>query len=213
MATSPWPLIHAERSALAADLASLTDQQWATPSLCTAWTVRDVLGHMTATAKLTPPKFFAALAGSGFRFNEMSAKGIAQETTGTPAQGLAEFRGQLTATTHPPGPAESMLGEAVIHSEDIRRPLGITRDYPLEAVTRVADFFKGSNLLIGSKKRIAGLKLHATDAEWSTGAGPEVSGPLLSLVLAMTGRAAALDALSGDGVATLRQRMRPGERA
>jgi uncharacterized protein (TIGR03083 family) len=213
MATSPWPLIHAERSALAADLASLTDQQWATPSLCTAWTVRDVLGHMTATAKMTPPKFFAALAGSGFRFNEMSAKGIAQETTGTPAQGLAEFRGQLTATTHPPGPAESMLGEAVIHSEDIRRPLGITRDYPLEAVTRVADFFKGSNLLIGSKKRIAGLKLRATDAEWSSGAGPEVSGPLLSLVLAMTGRAAALDDLSGDGVATLRQRMQPGERA
>jgi uncharacterized protein (TIGR03083 family) len=213
MATSPWPLIHAERSALAADLASLTDQQWATPSLCTAWTVRDVLGHMTATAKMTPPKFFAALAGSGFRFNEMTAKGIAQETTGTPAGGLAEFRGQLTATTHPPGPAESMLGEAVIHSEDIRRPLGITRDYPLEAVTRVADFFKGSNLLIGSKKRIAGLRLRATHAEWSTGAGPEVSGPLLSLVLAMTGRAAALDELSGDGVATLRQRMRPGERA
>jgi len=56
MATSnPWPLIHAEREALAADLAMLTDEQWATRSLCADWTVRDVLGHMTATAKMTPP--------------------------------------------------------------------------------------------------------------------------------------------------------------
>jgi uncharacterized protein (TIGR03083 family) len=207
MATSPWPLIHAERSALAADLASLTGEQWATPSLCPAWTVRDVLGHMTATAKMKPVKFFAAFAGSGFHFNEMSAKLIAKEATATPAAGLAEFRGQLTATNHPPGPSETMLGETVVHSEDIRRPLGITRDYPPEAVTRTADFFKGSNLLIGSKKRIAGLRLRATDAEWSTGEGPEVSGPVLSLLLAMTGRAAALDDLSGDGLATLRQRM------
>src|SRR5207245_1439141 len=50
--TSPWPLIHAEREALIADLGTLTDQQWATRSLCGAWTVRDVLGHMTAIAKM-----------------------------------------------------------------------------------------------------------------------------------------------------------------
>ncbi len=37
--------------------------------------------------------------------------------------------------------------------------------------------------------------------------GPEVAGPVLSLVLAMTERKAALDDLSGDGVATLRSRM------
>jgi len=72
------------------------------------------------------------------------------------------------------------------------------------------NFFKGSNLLIGSKKRIAGLRLRATDAEWSTGTGPEVSGPALALLLAMTGRAAALDDLSGDGLATLRERARAG---
>jgi uncharacterized protein (TIGR03083 family) len=50
MASSPWPLIHGEREALAAELASLTDEQWATALLCPGWTVRDVLGHMTATA-------------------------------------------------------------------------------------------------------------------------------------------------------------------
>ena len=166
----------------------------------------DVLGHMTATARMTPPRFFAELAGAGFRFNVMSAKDVSRETAGTPAGTLAAFRSLLTATTHPPGPVEAMLGESVIHSEDIRRPLGIHRDYPPEAVTRVADFFKGSNLLIGSKNRIAGLRLRATDADWSTGTGPEVSGPVLSLVLAMTGRAAALDDLSGDGLGQLRAR-------
>jgi uncharacterized protein (TIGR03083 family) len=207
MATaSPWPLIHAERRALADDLSPLDDGQWATPSLCGDWSVRDVLGHMTATARMTPLAFLRGMAGSGFRFNEMNAKNVRKETAGPPAQGLAEFRSLESRTTSPPGPTEAMLGEAIIHSEDIRRPLGIYRDYPTEAVVRVADFFKGSNLLIGSKTRIAGLTLRATDTQWSTGTGPEVSGPVLSLALAMTGRSAALADLSGDGLATLQAR-------
>jgi uncharacterized protein (TIGR03083 family) len=204
--SSPWPLIHAERAALAADLAPLDDGQWKTPSLCQGWSVREVLGHLTATAKMTPPRFLAEFAAAGFRFNVMTAKDVRRETADTPAEGLAAFRALATATTHPPGPAEAMLGEAVIHGEDIRRPLGISRDYPMAAVLRVADFYTGSNLLIGAKNRIAGLRLHAADADWSTGSGPEVSGPAVSLVLAMTGRSAALDDLSGDGLAELRAR-------
>lgn len=203
---SPWPLIHAEREALAADLETLDDAGWATPSLCQQWSVLDVLGHMTATAKMTPAKFFAKLASSGFRFEVMSAKDRSQETAGGAAACLAEFRRVGKATTHPPGPVEAMLGEVVLHSEDIRRPLGIKRQYPTEAVVRVADFFKGSNLLIGAKNRIAGLTLKATDTEWSHGSGPVVTGPVLSLALAMTGRRAALDDLSGDGLETLRSR-------
>jgi hypothetical protein len=69
-----------------------------------------------------------------------------------------------------------MLGEAVIHGEDIRRPLGIKREYPQEALVRVADFFHGSNMIVGAKQRIAGLSLRATDTGWSTGSGPEVTG-------------------------------------
>lgn len=207
MATaSPWPLIHAERRALADDLSSLDDAHWSTRSLCGDWSVRDVLGHMTATARMTPVSFLRDMAGSGFRFNEMNAKNVRKETAGTPAQGLAEFRSLESRTTSPPGPTEAMLGEAIIHGEDIRRPLGIYRDYPTEAMVRVTDFFKGSNILIGSKSRIAGLTLRATDTQWSTGSGPEVSGPILSLALAMTGRSAALADLSGDGLATLQAR-------
>ena len=206
-ASSPWPLIHGEREALADDLASLTDEQWATPSLCPGWSVRDVLGHIIATAKMKQSGFLPALARAGFRFNDMSNNLIAAEATVAPADGLAELRRHLTDTTHPPGPVETMLGEAVVHGEDIRRPLGIKRAYPPGAVTRSAEFFRRSNLLIGSKRRIAGLRLRADDLEWAAGSGPEVTGPALSLLMAMTGRAAALDDLSGEGVATLRSRM------
>jgi len=107
---------------------------------------------------------------------------------------------------HPPGPTQTWLGETIVHSEDIRRALGIGHEYPTDAVITVADFYKGSNLLIGSKRRIGGLTLRATDAGWTTGTGPEVSGPILSLVMAMTGRKVADDDLAGEGVATLRSR-------
>lgn len=202
-----WPRIHAERAALADDLASLPADKWSTPSLCPGWTVRDVLGHLTATAKMTPASFFVKFAGSGFRFGTMANRAIAAETGGSPQEQLAEFRRVLDRTSGPPGPTDGWLGEAIVHGEDIRRPLGITRNYPRDALVRVADFYKGSNLLIGAKNRIAGLTLTANDAEWSTGSGPQVRGPMLSLLLALTGRSAVLDDLSGDGVDTLRGRM------
>ena len=85
-------------------------------------------------------------------------------------------------------------------------PLGMPHEYPEEALNRVADFFKGSNLIVGAKQRIDGLTLRATDTGWTTGSGPEVTGPHLSLILAMTGRSAALAELDGAGVDTLKSR-------
>jgi uncharacterized protein (TIGR03083 family) len=201
-----WPTIHAERKALATDLQGLTTEQWATTSLCSQWTVRDVLAHLTSAASLTPPAFFAKLAGGGFSFDKLQESGVAAHRGDSPADTLARFEAVETSTKHPPGPGDTWLGEMIVHAEDIRRPLGIKHEYPTEAVVRVANFFKGSNLLIGSKRRIAGLTLHATDTEWSHGTGPEVVGPILSLVMAMTGRKAADDDLNGEGVATLRSR-------
>ncbi|MDQ1541789.1 MAG: hypothetical protein QOH29_2515 [Actinomycetota bacterium] len=61
-----WPMIHSERQALADDLAGLRDEQWAMPSLCAGWSVRDVLAHMTSSAKMTPPLFVGHFASAGF---------------------------------------------------------------------------------------------------------------------------------------------------
>src|SRR4051812_29233154 len=202
-----WPMIHTERHALADDLATLSDQQWATPSLCGGWTVHDVLAHMLSTAKETPGRFFRNFAGAGFNFSKMADKDLRAEGAGGPAHTLSEFRAHSDATTKPPGPLDAMVVDAVVHSEDIRRPLGIKRDYPIPAVVRSLDFLKKSNLLIGSKKRIAGVTLKATDTDWMHGSGPEVTGPAMSLLMAMTGRAPAVEDLSGPGVDALRSRM------
>ena len=94
----------------------------------------------------------------------------------------------------------------MVHGEDIRRPLGLKHRPPEAALVAVADSWKNSNLLIGAKRRIAGLRLRATDTQWEHGAGPEVSGPLMSLILAMTGRTAVHPDLSGAGVAELATR-------
>ena len=52
----------------------------------------------------------------------------------------------------------------------------------------------------------SGVALRATDTDWQHGSGPEVTGPMIALLLAMTGRKAALDDLKGDGAAVLRER-------
>src|SRR5215469_6524077 len=204
--TEIWPVIHAEREALAIDLGAIGPDQWASPSLCGSWTVRDVVAHMTATAKMTPPAFLVKLAGAGFSFDRLQERNVAAERGATPADTFRRFQAELTSVKHPPGPVDSWLGETIVHAEDIRRPLGIRRHYPPEAVIRTADFYKGSNRLIGTKRRIAGLTLRATDADWSYGNGPQVSGPMLSLPLAMTGRKDSLSDLSGDGIAVLGER-------
>jgi hypothetical protein len=100
----------------------------------------------------------------------------------------------------------AMLGEIVVHGEDIRRPLGLSHHSPEPALVAVADSWKNSNLLIGAKRRIGGLLLRASDADWRHGEGPEVVGPLQSLVLAMTGRKGSHQDLGGDGLEVLASR-------
>ena len=201
-----WPTVFAERTALAADLQSITDDGWNTKSLCSEWTVRDLVAHMTATAKITPANFFPKMIASGFSFARLQEKDNARERGASPADTLANFQAVIESKKRPPGPAQTMLGEVIIHSADIRRALGIEHSYPTGPVTQVADFYKNSNLIIGAKRRIAGVTLRATDTEWSNGSGPEAAGPILAIVMAMTGRKAYLDDLTGDGVEVLRAR-------
>jgi uncharacterized protein (TIGR03083 family) len=201
-----WSTIHGERSALAADLEGLSDEQWSSKSLCTDWSVRDVLAHMTATATITPVGFVGQFISSGFSLTKLQAKGMASVQGSSPADTLSHFKAAAGSSQHPPGPKESWLGETMVHSEDIRRPLGMKHDYPPDAAVQVADFYRKSNLIIGGKRRVDGLKLRATDVDWSGGDGPEVAGPILSLLLAISGRRQAIDDLEGEGVATLKAR-------
>jgi uncharacterized protein (TIGR03083 family) len=201
-----WPVIRAERSALAHDLARLRPWQWEAQSMCVRWTVREATAHLTAMSKMTPTRFVSHLTGAGLRLNAMNAKEVLEESRVTTAEVLNEYRAHLSDTTGPPWPPVLILGEIILHGQDIRRPLKMKHSYPQGAVLSVANFYKRTNLLVGARHRIAGLRLRATDADWSHGRGPEVTGPLLSLTLAMTGRAPAMDDLSGYGLDTLRSR-------
>ncbi|MET8987298.1 maleylpyruvate isomerase family mycothiol-dependent enzyme [Nonomuraea wenchangensis] len=201
-----WPLVHAERAALAADLAELTDEQWATPSLCAGLTVREVLAHLIAGASLNSVRWMAGVIRCRFDFDKQVAIRLAEQLGVNAAETHDRFRRVITSTTKPPLPVVAMLGETIVHAEDIRRPLGIHHDYPIETLTRTAAYYSGSDLVLPAKKRIAGLRLVADDGPFTTGSGPLVSGSTLALIMAMTGRAAYCDELTGDGVKTLRDR-------
>jgi uncharacterized protein (TIGR03083 family) len=131
---------------------------------------------------------------------------LAEQLGATGADTLARFRSVVTSTIKPPVPAVAVLGEAIVHGEDIRRPLGIRCEYPVQTVTRVAEYYQGSDLVVLAKGRIAGLRLVATDGNFTAGSGPLVSGTTLALIMTMTGRTTYCDELDGDGVATLRSR-------
>ncbi|MEU0468706.1 maleylpyruvate isomerase family mycothiol-dependent enzyme [Amycolatopsis sp. NPDC006131] len=206
MTENLWPLVHAERKALADDLADLTDEQWATPSLCAGLSVREVLAHLTASASLTPVRWLAGVIRCRFDFDKQVAVRLAEHLGDAPADTLARFRRVVGSTTKPPLPVIALLGEAVVHGEDIRRPLGLRRGHPEPVLTRLAAYYAGSDLVVVAKSRISGLRLVATDGPFATGSGPLVTGPTLALIMAMTGRTAYCDELDGDGVALLRER-------
>jgi uncharacterized protein (TIGR03083 family) len=201
-----WELIHTERAALAATLRTLSAEQWSAPSWCTGWSVQQTAGHILAAAEQTPLNFYKELAQAGFRFDSFTDRGAKRLGALAPEEIVSRLEARTTTTNHPPAPTMAMLGEIVVHGEDIRRPLGIDQPVEATALLAVAESFRRSNLLIGSKRRIEGLRLVASDLDWSTGEGPAVSGPMSSLVLVMTGRGQAAGDLEGDGLSTLMAR-------
>jgi uncharacterized protein (TIGR03083 family) len=201
-----WRYIHQERRAMTETLASLSTEQWATQSWCEGWSVQETTGHIVAAAEQTPLNFYKELIQAGFKFNVFTERGAKRVSAAGPGELVRRLDARTATTNHPPAPVMAMLGEIVVHGEDIRRPLGLEHQPDESALVALADSWKNSNLLIGSKRRIAGVRLTATDAAWSHGDGPEASGPLLSLILAMTGRKGAHRDLRGDGVAVLASR-------
>jgi uncharacterized protein (TIGR03083 family) len=202
-----WKLIHSQRAVLVDTLEGLSPEQWATPSLCAGWSVQQAAAHVLAGAEQTPLGFIGDLGTAGFRFNTMVDRQAKRIGATSPIEIVARLRARTTTTNHPPAPVAAMLGEVVVHGEDIRRPLGLTAQNAPTATAACLEMYKNANFPVGAKKRIAGLRLVASDTDWSHGSGPEVTGPALSLLMVMTGRAAGLDGLSGDGVRTLSARL------
>ena len=200
------PMVHAERRSLADFLDTIPPEQWTAPTWCDKWNVQELVGHLTAAGNITAPHFFGGLVKCGFSFDKFVDGDLRQFAKGSPAEVRARFEAIVDSNRKPPGPAYVALGEVMCHGEDIRRALGTTGEHPAEHLTTLAELYKKTGAPLRAKKRIAGLKLTATDVDWSTGDGPEVSGPAMSLILAMVGRTKALDECTGPGVETLRAR-------
>ncbi|QDQ15481.1 maleylpyruvate isomerase family mycothiol-dependent enzyme [Streptomyces spectabilis] len=199
-----WSLVHTERAALIDDLAHLDDERWNTPSLCAGWSVHDVVAHLVDTARTTRLGFVAGLVRARFDFDRQNVRGVERERGATPGETLERLRRAASRTSTPPAPLDSRLVEEVVHGEDIRRPVGLTRAYPPEAVGRALRLQTRTPASFGGAKELtARVRFTATDTDLAIGTGPEVKGPALALLLAVSGRRAALTELEGPGVPTL----------
>ncbi|WP_029107217.1 maleylpyruvate isomerase family mycothiol-dependent enzyme [Mycobacterium sp. URHD0025] len=194
-----------ERADLAEFLATLTSDEWQTESLCTGWTVKDVVAHVVSYDELGPAGLLKRFVkGRVVRANEV---GVAEYSTMSTA-GLVEF---LNRHLRPQGLTAGfggMIGlvDGAVHHQDIRRALGRPRDVPAQRLERILPLVPG-NPRLGAGRRIRGLRLRATDIGWEHGNGPEVTGTGEALLLAMTGRRQAAEELAGPGAATLLGRL------
>ena len=206
-----WECVDAERAEFADLCASLTPEQWDAPSLCDAWRVRDVVAHVNETSTLTAGAAAWTVLRYGFRVGTMLEREAIKGGAAPTGELAAEMRASVGKRTTPPGvkPA-GVLADAVIHQQDVRRPLQRSRRVGDDRLVIALDQMKDTNVgLLPGKKRRAGLHLVATDVSWEAGdaADPEVRGTGEALLLAMAGRACAVDDLSGPGVGTLRARL------
>ena len=204
-----WAAVHAERASLADDLADLDDTRWAQPSLCGRWTVEEVVAHLTAAASIGRLRWLASVLGARFDFDVHNDRRLAEHRGATPAETLERFHRVVTSTTAATGHTAAWLGEVVVHAQDVRRPLGLPRTPPTEAVTEVARFYASRDFTVASRSIADGLRLEATDGPFTTGAGPLVTGTTLALTMAMAGRRAYCDDLTGPGAPVLRDRCSP----
>lgn len=202
-----WTLARAERTALAADLSTLSAEQWRHDTLCGQWDVEEVIAHLTAAASLNQWQWLRSMLGARFRPDVHNQRRLAEHRGDTPAETLNRFRTVIGSTTAPSGHTPAYLGEVLVHAQDIRWPLQLPQTPSIEALTPVAEFFADRDFTVTSHTHAAGLQLRADDGTFATGTGPLVTGSTLALVMSMAGRAPYVDQLDGPGVSILRSRL------
>jgi uncharacterized protein (TIGR03083 family) len=202
----------ANRRRLADFFDGLDDGQLQTQSLCEAWSVREVLGHLVMP-----------LTGSarGFLMQVVRARGSLSRASEAVASDLARRPvSELTALLrdradhHGKAPAVGPMGQMAdgcLHLRDCARPLGLPDDVTLDDWRMLLDWLPSGVPGLVPKQRAAGLRLVADDQDWSWGDGPAISGPSEALAMALAGRQAALADVHGTGVTLLRDRLRGGQ--
>ncbi len=207
-----WAAIDAQRLRTADLLATLTPADWARRSLCEGWTVRDVAAHLTLQQLTLGDGLRIALRHPG-DLNRMIQASARDRSAALPTeQIIAEIRGMVGSRRHNVGvtPAETLI-DIVVHGQDMAVPLGRSLPVPAEVAATAA-----SRMWETRGRRMAkvfrplpydGLRLTATDTDWSVGEGAEIRGPVLALLLLLTGRQVVLPQLDGPGATVLTERL------
>src|SRR5215510_4161107 len=193
------PAIAAEFVALADLLDSATAAQWDTPSLCAGWRVREVVAHMTMTARYPEDRFMAELRRCDFDFGRLSNE-IADRDARLPASELvANLRSEVMARWTPPGGGyHGALNHVVIHGLDVTVPLGVPRRSPDETIRVVLDDLTrgGGHAHFGID--VGGRRFQASDLDWSYGSGAALRGEAGDLAAALCGRTVPGGRLAGE---------------
>lgn len=199
-----WSMVHDERRALVRDLEKLEGAEWETPSLCHGWVVHDVLAHLVDSARTNRRSFVRGMISARFDFDKDNEAGVHRARRADPAGTLAAMRASIELTRTPPAAIATRLVEAFVHGEDIRQPLGISASYPVDGVVAALDYQLGTSVSMGGgKQRGRKVRLKASDADYARGRGPEVCGPAIDLLLAVSGRPVKAGALRGAGLPLL----------
>lgn len=199
-----WAMVHAERQRLIDDLGSLPEASWEAPSLCQGWSVHDVLAHLVDTAKTGKLAFIGSMVRAKGDFDRANEDGVRRCKRDDPERTLADFRAVTALMRNPPAPRATRLVEAILHGEDIRRPLGIAGAYPSAGVHEALEYqLRMPASFGGSRERVAGLRLVDSETGDSWGEGLEVTGEAVDLLLAASGRGIAASLLTGPGAGRL----------
>lgn len=177
-------------------LDTLTAVQWASPSLCEGWSVKDTIAHLVwrvGTPSMRMATDIVRASVAGHHANPMEsfddiARGIAD------SGGTDELRRELRAIAADKAAGHGRtnpgeLVEAVVHGYDALHTLGVRLPFPPETTYQVA---KASALKAPREVRsvIRHRTLVAEDAGWKIGNGSEIVADAASVILFLNGRKA-----------------------